>query len=129
MFAMLLVIEKRWLLKKLEKGRVWNHLYVLFFVLVSFVIFHAANLREAAADLLAMFGFAGLPLLTPECSYYYKSYGMLLLAAAVGSTPLVKNAAQKLPETVRTAAAALLLVLCTAWLIDSSFNPFLYFRF
>lgn len=126
---MLLVIEKRWLLQKLEKGRIWNHLYVLFFVTISFVFFNAADMREAFIYLRAMFGFGDVPFLTPECAYYLKSYGVLLTAATVGSTPLVKHIGKKLPEKLRPAVLVLLMVLCTAWLIDSSFNPFLYFRF
>ena len=138
MFGVILVFEKHWLLKKLEKAKVWNHIYVLVTVIISFVIFNAANMKEAMQYIGGMFGFGGVSLISGECIYYLKSYGVLLVMAAVGSTPLVKNLAVKFATTeygkkllpvLRPAALAAVLLVCTAYLIDSSFNPFLYFRF
>lgn len=129
MFAVLLVIEKRGLLQRLEKGRIWNHCYVLLFVIVSFVIFNAANIGEAFVYLKSMFGFGNVPFVSAECIYYLQSFSVLIIAAIIGSTPAVRKIGRKLPSFVRTAGAFVLLMLCTAWLVDSSFNPFLYFRF
>lgn len=142
MFALLLVAEKMWLLKYLNKAKVWNHVYVLLAVMVSFVIFNAADMGEALRYLRSMFGMEALPLLSAECIYYLKSYGVLLLAAVIGATPAVRQTAirvfGKLQSTkngciagnvVQTIWMLILLVVCTAYLIDSSFNPFLYFRF
>ena len=142
MFAVLLVIEKMWLLKRLEQTKIWNHFYVLFTVMISFVIFNAADMREALAYLASMFGLAGIPFVSAEFIYYLKSYGVLLTAAVVGATPAVKLAAEWMMVRIRekqygpaalsvlqTFWMLLLLVVCTAYLIDSSFNPFLYFRF
>lgn len=138
LFAVLLVIEKQWLLKKLEKSRILSHLYVLFFVIVSFVIFNAADLREAFAYLAGMFGLSGVPLVSAEGMYYLRSYGILLLMAMVGATPFVKRmvvrfasgkAGRRIIPWVRPVFLLILLAVCTAYLIDSSFNPFLYFRF
>ena len=138
MFAVLLVIEKHWLLKKLENAKVWNHIYVLLIVMISFVIFNAADMKEAFLYLGGMFGLEGVPLINAECVYYLRSYGILILGAAIGATPVVKNIAIKFGTTVygkrlmpilRFALIAIYLVVCTAYLVDSSFNPFLYFRF
>ena len=138
MFGVILVIEKHWLLKKLEKGKVWNHFYVMFIVILSFVVFNAANMKEAIEYVAGMFGLGNVPLLSKECVYYLKSYGVLLLVSIVGSTPLVKNSAIKFVNTnygkkmlpvLRPLVLAAILLVCTAYLIDSSFNPFLYFRF
>ena len=138
MFGVILVIEKHWLLKKLEKGKVWNHFYVMIIVILSFVIFNAANMKEAIEYVAGMFGLGNVPLLSKECVYYLKSYGVLLLVSIVGSTPLVKNSAIKFVNTnygkkmlpvLRPLVLAAILLVCTAYLIDSSFNPFLYFRF
>ena len=78
-----------------------------------------------------MFGGQAVPLLTAESVYYLKSYGLLLAVAAVGATPLVRNTAARLEKVglLRLAVAAALLLVCTAYLVDGSFNPFLYFRF
>lgn len=138
LFAVLLVIEKQWLLKKLEKLQVLNHLYVLFFVVISFVIFNAANMREAGIYLAGMFGFGGVPLVSAEGRYYLKSYGALIVMAMIGATPIIKNAAKrfsegtlgkKLTPWLYPVFLLTLLAVCTSYLIDSSFNPFLYFRF
>ena len=138
MFGVILVLEKHWLLNKLEKGRIWNHIYVLVIVILSFVIFNAADMTEALEYIGGMFGLGGIPLFSAECSYYLKSYGILILASMAGSTPLVKNAVvkfaatnygKKLMPVLRPVVLLLILLVCTAYLIDSSFNPFLYFRF
>jgi alginate O-acetyltransferase complex protein AlgI len=138
MFAVLLVIEKHWLLEHLNKAKVWNHLYVLFIVIISFVIFNASSLREAVQYIGGMFGFGNVAFMSAECAYYLRSYGVLLLIAAIGSTPWIKHAAisftktyfgKKIWPVIRIVWLVALLVICTAYLIDSSFNPFLYFRF
>jgi len=138
MFAVLLVIEKQWLLKRLEKMRILNHAYVMLFVILSFVIFNASGLREAFSYLAGMFGMGGVPFVSAEGIYYLKSYGVLLLMAMIGATPLVKKMAvslttgktgKRLFPWIRPVFLLTLLAVCTAYLIDSSFNPFLYFRF
>ena len=139
LFGLLLALEKLALLRRLEQFPGWaQHLYTLFFVLLSFVLFQHEDLAVAAAQLRGMFGLAGLPLLSAEALYYLKSYAVLLAAACVGATALPQQlalwAAERrqdkegapLPEAI---ALAVLLLVCTAYLADASFNPFLYFRF
>ena len=136
MFAVLLVIEKHWFLKKLEKARIWNHIYVLFVVVISFVIFNAADMKEAFSYIGGMFGLGNVPLMSAECAYYFRSYAVLIVGAVVGATPLVKSMGSKFVTRFEKAAMLIrpmvlfaILGVCTAYLIDSSFNPFLYFRF
>ena len=138
MFAVLLVIEKHWLLKKLEKAKIWNHIYVLFVVMISFVIFNAADMKEAVQYIAGMLGVGNVPFMTAECAYYLKSYGVLLIGAMAGSTPLVCMLVKKFGDSkagtllmpfLRSMVLVLIFVTGTAYLIDSSFNPFLYFRF
>ena len=134
LFAALLLLEK-WVPAIRKLPAVLRHGYVLLAVVLSFVIFNAADLRQAFGDLGGMFGLAGLPAVTAESVYYLKSYLPLLILAAVGATPLVRNLALRLQTRIpwtaalRFAAALLLLLVCTAYLVDGSFNPFLYFRF
>ena len=113
-----------------------RRIYVLTVVCFSFVLFNATDFAQAAGDMAAMVGLAGLPLISAEAVYYLRSYGVLFLAGIVGATPLVRNLAlrfeQKLPKASAVAEPLVLLALllvCTAFLVDGSFNPFLYFRF
>ncbi|MGN0998016.1 MAG: MBOAT family O-acyltransferase [Faecousia sp.] len=137
LFAVILVAEK-WLpaLKKLPK--LLRHGYVLLIVVVSFVIFNAPDLTRAGQDLAGMFGMQALPVVSTEAVYYLRSYAVLFLAAILGATPLPRNAVRwlrgkpwgsKAMTLLWPVAALALLLVCTAYLVDGSFNPFLYFRF
>ena len=130
-FAVLLIIEKVFILKYLNKSKVLSHIYLLFFVLISFVIFNAASMNEAFGYIGSMFGFGGVSFSSVETIYYLRSYIVVFLVAIVGATPVPKILANKVKFTkyVEPVALVVLLVLCTAYLVDGSFNPFLYFRF
>ena len=135
-FAVLLILEKLWLYEKLQKSRVISRVYLLFAVMISFVIFNAADMKEALAYIGGMFGFGNVPLISAECVYYFRSYGVLIFGAIIGSTPIVKtmgsqfvNRFEKVTVVLRPIVLFVILGVCTAYLIDSSFNPFLYFRF
>ena len=132
-FAAFLLLEK-WVPALRKLPAVLRHGYVLLAVIVSFVIFNAADMGQAASDLGGMFGIQGLPLVTAESVYYLRSYLPVLLIAAVGATPLVRNSALRVQSwrysyVLRFVVALGLLLICTAYLVDGSFNPFLYFRF
>lgn len=135
-FGVLLVIEKNWLLPFLKKAKVWNHLYVLLLLVLSFVIFNAENMGMAMRDIGSLFGRGGIPFYSKEALYYGKSFFILIAAAMVGSTPFIRVLGDKIEQKLPKASAVikpvwliLLLVLSTAYLVDGSFNPFLYFRF
>ncbi len=137
-FAVILVVEKFWLLERIKKLKVLNHIYVLVLVAISFVIFNAADMREAFTYIGGMFGIGTNSFVTAEWIYYMRSYGVILVTAIVGATPLPKTIAAKLEENkygqmVLTIVEPLVLVglmlVMTAYLVDGSFNPFLYFRF
>jgi len=138
MFAVLLVVEKLGLLKLLGKSKVVSRIYTLFFVLLSFVLFDSASITDALGNIAGLFGAGGISAVNAESLYYLRSYAPLLVAAAIGATPLPKLAAEKLSSLKRGSiimsvlepvVLLLLLAVCTAFLIDGSFNPFLYFRF
>lgn len=136
-FAVMLPLEKLVLGKRLEKCPAFiQHAYTLLFVMLSFVIFHADAKLGWTNVLKGMFGGLGLPLLAQETAYYLRSYAVLLGLGVVGATPLALTAAKKLQGKFPRAAAvcepllcAALLLVATAFLVDGSFNPFLYFRF
>lgn len=138
LFAVLLILEKLWLLGALEKGRIWPHIYTLFFVLVSFVLFNAEDLGQAYADIGGLFGVGGVPAVSAEALYYLRSFGAALLFGVIGATPVPRNVTRRIfGETAcrevwniaEPVMLAVLLLISTAYLVDGSFNPFLYFRF
>ena len=128
LFAALLLMEKFVDVTKLP--RLIRHGYVLVIIAISFVLFNATSLSQAASDIGGMFGLGGAPLVTAETVYYLRSYAGVFLLALIGATPWPKRwALKKELPIVDTIAMAALLLLCTASLVDGSFNPFLYFRF
>jgi len=133
-FGVMLILEKLFWLKKLEKSKVISHVYLLFLVLLSFVLFNADGLHGAVSDFRGMFGLSGLSLINAETIYYLKSYAVTLILAIIGATPLCKQiywrfADKKIMVLAEPLAVGVFLLLATASLIDGSFNPFLYFRF
>ena len=135
-FAALLILEKLVLLRFLEKHRIFGHVYLLLAVVFGFVLFDASTLSGAWDCIRGMLGFEGLPIASAEGLYLLKSNALLLILAALGATPLPKRIAKALEARCPKAAAILhpaalcaLLLICTAYLVDGSYNPFLYFRF
>ena len=138
MFAVLLLIEKIGFSKVLEKHSIISHVYVIFMVLVSFVVFNATDMKEAVSYLSIMLTGGGLPLTSPEFFYYMKSYGIIIIIAIVGVGPWVSNIVEKLRKNengrkllniVEPIVLITLLLVVSAYLINDSYNPFLYFRF
>lgn len=133
-YAILLMIEKLFLKKWLDNHPVAGHLYTIIFVLFGFVLFNANSLKQTATDIGGMIGIGNLPLTSFETLYYLKSYALIFITGIIGTTPLIKNCWNKIKNTTFAAIAepvllAIILILGTAYLVDGSFNPFLYFRF
>lgn len=137
-FGVLLVIEKFWLLKYLNKSQVLSRVYILLAVIMSFIVFQLPTLGEAFTYISGMFGAGQIPFASAETFYYLRSYAVLLTAALIGSTPLIKILAVKASESekfgkainvLEPIALVILFMVVTAFLVDSSSNPFLYFRF
>ena len=133
MFAVLLLAEK-WIPALQRLPGILRHGYVLLAVLVSFVLFNAETFAQAGSDLAQMFGLGGVPLVTAETLYYLRGFGLLFVLGFVGATPLVRDTANRLSATKVGAALEpvillVLLLVCTGYLVDGSFSPFLYFRF
>ena len=133
-FFVLLMLEKFFLLARLKKAPAFvAHIYTLFLVLVSWAIFAIEDFGHLTAYLKAMFGLGGVPLNDGVLGYYLISYLPILLVAAVASTPLGATVYRKLKPRTQQVVCALLvtagLVVCTSYLVASTYNPFLYFRF
>lgn len=134
LFGILLVIEKllKQTLDKLPCGI--GVFYTMFFVVLGFVIFSSNDMTEVAENMGALFGISGLPLYGEESLYILRSYTITFIVAIVAATPLLSTIARKYVDSrimtvVEPMYAAILLVASTAYLVDGSFNPFLYFRF
>jgi len=137
-FAILLIVEKVWLLKHLKNSRILSHIYVVILAVVSFVIFDATSMGQAFSYIGAMFGVGENPLVSAEYFYYLRSYFVILVIAVIGATPIPKKIINGINQTslggtvmtiVEPLAISTLLIVCTAYLVDGSYNPFLYFRF
>ena len=138
-FAILLIIENLFLQNILSKlPALIQHIYAKFFIIISFVIFNNENIKDLWSSLYNMFNFRGLDLYNDFATYYLKSYTVLLIVSVIGATPILKNiiqkvnknvTGQKVVSTINPILNIVLLVVVTAYLIDGSFNPFLYFRF
>ena len=138
-FALLLIIENLFLQNILSKlPALIQHIYAKFFIIISFVIFNNENIKDLWSSLYNMFNFKGLDLYNDFSTYYLKSYTVLLIVSMIGATPILKNIIQKINKnvtgqkvisTINPILNIVLLVVVTAYLIDGSFNPFLYFRF
>ncbi len=137
-FAVFLMAEKFLFGKYIAKTKVLKHLYVLFFVAISFVIFSADGMGEVGSLVGGLFGAGDIPLSSGSFVYAFRNYGVVLAIAAVAATPLGKCAAELLLQNRKTRTAIMALELplliflflaCTAYLVDGAFNPFLYFRF
>ena len=133
-FFVLLLVEKLWLGRLLSQlPKVVQHVYTLFFVLVSWAIFALEDFGQLGAYLKVMFGMGGVPLTDGTFGYYFTSYLPILCVAAVASTNLGRLIYGKLNVRAAQAVCTVLviagLVVCTGYLVDGTYNPFLYFRF
>lgn len=138
-FAIFLVLEKFWLNKLFEKlPRFLSHIYVCIVILVSFVLFSANGVNGAISDIGAMFGAGGLPFWTSETGYYLGGYAIALIVAIFGAMPILKNTVLKIKENEKVNMVinilepifvVAMLLIVTAYFVDGSFSPFLYFRF
>ena len=139
-FAFWLIMEKVWLLKAFEKmpqkaARVVGHVYTLILVGIGWVFFTHTQLSEAFVYIGRLFGIgknasgSGFG----ETGYWFRQYAVLLLLGAIGATSLPKKLAKSAEKyrknMIDAIFIAILLLLCTAYLVDASYNPFLYFRF
>ena len=133
LYAVVLMAEK-WLPGLQKWPEVLRRGYTLLIVMLGFVLFNADSIGQAGSDFSALFGFGGLPVVTAQTLYYLRSFALLFVLGIVGSTPLVRNWAVGIRKTragsfLELAMMVGLLLVSTAYLVDGSFSPFLYFRF
>ncbi len=137
-FAVFLILEKAFFLKFLEKHRILGHFYTIILVVISFVIFNETNFSQLVVFLKGMFGFSHLPFSNMETIYYFKNYLIVILISILAAIPwfsfgkgkmLQNEKWKKIFSFLEPIFYLALLLITTGYLVDESFNPFLYFRF
>jgi alginate O-acetyltransferase complex protein AlgI len=139
LYFVLLSLEKFILNKVIHSiPPILSHVYVMLAVILGFVIFHASSLNQALHDIGNMFGFYGLSFTSLETNYYILSYGIILILAVIGSMPFIKKIYELLLGVksmnwmiafLEPVILCIIILVITGYLVDGSFNPFLYFRF
>ena len=139
LFGIILIIEKIFLNKFMEKLPSFiRRIYVLFIVMILFIIFNSENMQVALTNIKGLFGMNGEVFVNDYTLHYLKSYLPVLIIALLGSTPLIKILIDKLRKNkyvnniiniLEPILIVVILVVVTSYLIDNSYNPFLYFRF
>ncbi len=137
-FGILLLIEKFFLGKILQKlPTVVSHIYTLFLVVISWAIFAIEDMSTLGKFLAAMFG-AGGSFADNTSMYLLLTNAVLFVILAVAATPAPKKIAEKLltklgenpaGTIIKNVAFVAIFIICTAFLVANSYNPFLYFRF
>ena len=134
-FGILLIIEKIFLGKYLNKlPNFLSRIYVLLIVMISFIIFSGNEPSQIITNITGLVGLQNHQFISDESIYYLKSYAVVLIVGIIGATPLLKNITsntriQKIVNILEPLYLLMILILSTSYIIDSSFNPFLYFRF
>ena len=133
-YAFFLMLEKAFLLKGLNRAPATvGHVYALLVAVCGWVMFDLDSIVHAAGYYKAMFGLAGAGTVSPSDIFYLRNYMLLLIVSVVACTPLGKKLYVRLPDKLCGAVGPVLtlavLVLSTAYLVDATYNPFLYFRF
>lgn len=131
-FGILLIIEKYFLTNFLDKHKIFAHFYTFILVMISFVIFSISDINSLVVFIKSMFGLNNLPFINFDTIYYLKSYLVLIIIFFIASLPIVKILKFKTNKVINFIEPVIyfsLLFISTAYLVDSSFNPFLYFRF
>ncbi|HBL83932.1 MAG: transcriptional regulator [Clostridiales bacterium GWF2_38_85] len=135
-FGIILIIEKIFLLKFLEKiPKVFAHIYALFFIVMGWWIFYFRDLNKGVDFLKMMFGFSNSTFITGGILYDIIRFLPLVIIAIIGSTPFPKKQFKMLTEKYSVAryvvpvGVAVVLFVCTAYMVNSTFSPFLYYIF
>ena len=130
-FYLLLTVEKFGFKKKiLDRFSVISHIYAVFFIVLGWSLFAVTDLGELVIFIKALFSFShGAGLISGI--YYLRNYISIIIIGILFSCRFPKTLWQKIRKNriAETCIVFLLLIVCIAYLVDSTYNPFLYFRF
>jgi alginate O-acetyltransferase complex protein AlgI len=136
-FGVIIIAEKKFLLKWLEsKPAFISHFYSIILIIIGWVIFEFESIPGMVQFFKAMSGIGASSLIDSRALYYLYTNVLLLLVAGVFSTPLPSKIAAVLKKKFEAvnfllipAGYSAIVVICVAYLVNQSYNPFLYFRF
>lgn len=120
------------------KGNFWRHLYVLFIVNIGWVVFRAANLKDAGQYFIAMFGLGNTAIWSDTAAMFLKEYIVFFLLGIIFAYPIAKKINTKLAIGVKYGSVFKIaypivmiigFLLCVTYLIKGAYNPFIYFNF
>lgn len=139
-FGVILIIEKLWLNKYLNRlPAAARHIYTMFLVLVSWVIFAFDSMDTGIIYIKSMFGIGASGILDTSGMYILNSYKILLLILVLACThypaficgKIIERCGREsvLSAILTNAVIIAVFVMSVAFIVDASYNPFLYFRF
>lgn len=136
-FCFFLIMEKTWLLKLLDKiPRVFSHIYALVVIYFGWLLFAWEDIHGHRVYMKAMLGMAGAEVVNKESLYLLVSNALLMVIMTIGCTSLPKYLAEKVTKRdgigtslCMSVYVAIILLLSIAYLVNGTYNPFLYFRF
>lgn len=124
-FFVLLYIEKIFLGKVLKKYVIFSHLYTIFFLIIGWCLFAITDITTLSIYIKKMFAMD----FRSDWIYYTRNYFIVIILCIIFSTPIVLKIYSKLNKVIKSIIIVLLFIMSVAYLVDSSYNPFLYFRF
>ena len=124
-FFTLIYIEKIFLGETLKRHVIFSHLYTIFFLIIGWCIFAITDIATLGIYINKMFTWD----FKSDWIYYIRNYFIVIILCIISSTPLVLKIYNKMNKVIKSIIIVLLFMLSIAYLVDSSYNPFLYFRF
>ena len=124
-FFLLVYIESIFIKDFLNKHKIFSHIYTIFFLLIGWCIFAIDDLKHLIFYLKKMFTLS----YSIEWIYYFKNYFIVLIICIIASTPLILRIYNKFNKSIKMGVIFILFIISIAYLVDSTYNPFLYFRF
>lgn len=135
-FAFFLILEKTFLLKWLEKNKIIAHIYTLVVVIIGWVFFELENISTCGHYIQVMFGLGRNPIVNAQSIYYLYTNLFLFIILAICSTDWLSKIQGYLKEKIKGKGAVVLalfylgvMLISTAYLVNETYNPFLYFKF
>lgn len=128
-FGLVLIIEKFVFRGFFDRHKIIGFVYTALIVNISFVIFNHSNILDVKNFMAGLFNFKYL--VDKDTLFYLKNYVVFFVVCIIGITPLCKNIYSRLKnkDLLNIVLVVLLLIVSTAYIIDATFMPFLYFRF
>lgn len=128
-FGLVLIIEKFVFKGFFDRHKIIGFVYTALIVNISFVIFNHSNILDVKNFMAGLFNFKYL--VDKDTLFYLKNYVVFFIVCIIGITPLCKNIYSRLKnkDLINIVLMVLLLLVSTAYIIDATFMPFLYFRF